>query len=115
MQPAFYESLSTYADALVVPIMLAVLHREELRKRIRGRGWDVPERRAKRYLEHFDDIWRLQAFLLTEADRQHVAIIENNDQEHVFQAVMRIIIDLLEQPSPERAAGPTAGAVSLES
>jgi hypothetical protein len=52
---------------------------------------------------------------LTEADRQHVAIIENNDQEHVFQAVMRIIIGLLEQPSPERAAGPTAGVVSRES
>jgi 2-phosphoglycerate kinase len=115
MQPAFYESLSTYADALVVPIMLAVLHREELRKRIRGRGWDVPERRAKRYLKHFDEIWRLQAFLLTEADRQHVAIIENNDQEQVFQAVMRIIIDLLEQPLSERAAGPAAGVVSRES
>jgi len=113
MQPAFYESLSSYADALLVPIMLAVLNREELRKRIRGRGWDAPARRAKRYLEHFDDIWRLQAFLLTEADRQHVAIIENNDQERVFQEIMRIIIDLLEHsPKQQTDSATSAGSTA---
>jgi len=38
-----------------------------------------------------------------------VPIIENNNREQVLQAVMRIIIALLEPPSPERAAESAAG------
>lgn len=82
-------------NALVVPVMLAVLDRGDLKKRIRGRGGMTPQRRAERYLKSFDAIWRLQSILLDEADRAHVPIFENNDKDKVFREVMRHIIGVL--------------------
>jgi len=82
-------------DALVVPVMLAVLDRDELQKRIRGRGVAAPQRRAKRYLESFDAIWRLQSILLDEADLVRVPIFENFDKDKVFREIMRHIISIL--------------------
>ncbi len=78
-------------DALVLPVMLAVLDPDQLRRRIRGRGSDVPQRRAARYLEHFQAIWRLQSLLLEEAERDGVAIINNDNRRNVFREIMRII------------------------
>lgn len=88
MQPAFLDRIPEDTDALVVPVMLAVLDPAVLRQRIRGRGRDVPQRRAERYLKHFDDIWRLQSFLLSEADRAGVPMIENTDREKLFREIM---------------------------
>ena len=92
VQPAFMQRIPTDTDAVVVPVMLAVLKPEKLRKRIRGRGKDVPERRAERYMGHFDSVWRLQSYLLSEADRLSVPIIANDDKEKVMREIMRIII-----------------------
>ncbi len=92
VQPVFVERISKDTDAVVVPVMLAVLKPEKLRKRIRGRGQDVPERRAERYMGHFDYVWRLQSYLLSEADRLGVPIIANDDKEKVMREVMRLII-----------------------
>jgi len=83
------------SDALIAPIMLAVLKRKDLKERIRGRGTRAPERRSERYLEHFDEIWRLQSFLLSEADRTKTPIIVNADREKVVREIMRIVIDML--------------------
>lgn len=97
--PSMLEKISGAVadDALVVPVMLAVLDRGELKKRIRGRGGVAPQRRAERYLESFDAIWRLQSVLLDEADRARVPIFENNDKDKVFREVMRHIIGNLSQ------------------
>ena len=92
VQPAFMEKIPKNTDAVVVPIMLAVLKPEKLRNRIRGRGRDVPERRAERYISHFDSVWKLQSYLLSEADRLGVPIIANDDKEKVMREIMRIII-----------------------
>ncbi len=92
VQPAFMQRIPTDTDAVVVPVMLAVLKPEKLRKRIRGRGNHVPERRAERYMGHFDYVWRLQSYLLSEADRLGVPIIANDDKEKVMREIMRIII-----------------------
>ena len=95
--PGFLDKsgLSLEHDSLVVPIMLAVPDRNELRKRIRGRGAETPQRRAARYLEHFDAIWRLQKVLLSDADRSRVNIIENTSTDKVFREVMRHVINVL--------------------
>jgi 2-phosphoglycerate kinase len=95
--PSMLEKISGAVsdNALVVPVMLAVLDRNELKKRIRGRGGMAPQRRAARYLQSFEDIWRLQSVLLDEADRAHVPIFENNDKDKVFREVMRHIIGVL--------------------
>ena len=97
--PSLLEKISGAVadDALVVPVMLAVLDRDELKKRIRGRGGVTPQRRAERYLKSFDAIWRLQSVLLDEADRARVPILENNDKDKVFREVMRHIIGILSQ------------------
>lgn len=92
VQPAFMEKIHKDTDAIIVPVMLAVLKPEKLRNRIRGRGRDVPERRAERYISHFDFVWKLQSYLLSEADRLGVPIIANDDKEKVMREIMRIII-----------------------
>jgi 2-phosphoglycerate kinase len=75
--------------------MLGVLKRKQLQRRIRGRGSDVPQRRASRYLEHFDEIWRLQSYLLSEADRANIPIIVNSHRDKVFSEIMRLTIESL--------------------
>ena len=62
VQPSFADGLRGLDDAVVVPIELAVLKQKELRRRIMGRGTHAPKRRAMRYLDRFDAIWRLQSF-----------------------------------------------------
>jgi len=95
VQPSLVESLPGDDDALVVPLVLAVLNPRTLRARIRGRGTSIPARRSARYLEAFNEIWRLQSYLLSEADRAGIPIVRNTDVDEVFIEVMRIILDRL--------------------
>lgn len=95
MHPSILEKFPQDTDAVIAPIMLAVLKRRDLKERIRGRGTKVPQRRSKRYLEHFDAIWRLQSFLLSEADRTKVPIIVNVDRDNVVREIVRTVIDSL--------------------
>jgi len=95
IHPAFVERLVKNGDAVVMPVMLGVLKRKQLQRRIRGRGSDAPQRRANRYLKHFDEIWRLQSYLLSEADRTNIPIIVNSHRDKVFSEIMRITIEAL--------------------
>jgi 2-phosphoglycerate kinase len=87
--------LSVERDVVIVPVMLAVLKKEQLRHRIQGRGGGVPLRRAKRYLQNFDAIWQLQSYLLDEADHHGVSIVTNDDKEETTREIMRIVVDHL--------------------
>jgi len=87
--------LSDYPSGTVLPVMLAVLNPEQLRQRFTVRGDRLENRRADRYLENFDAIWRLQSLLLSEADRWHIPIILNNHKEQVIRDVMKMVIDHL--------------------
>lgn len=95
MQPSFASNLREIDDAVVVPIELAVLKQKELRRRISGRGARAPRRRARRYLDRFDAIWRLQSFLLSEADRFDVPIIANVDMDRAIEEIVLVIIEQL--------------------
>ena len=95
IHPAIMEKLAKSNDAIVIPIMLGVLKRKQLQRRIRGRGTDAPQRRANRYLKHFDEIWRLQSYLLSEADRADIPIVVNSDRDKVFREIMRTTIETL--------------------
>jgi 2-phosphoglycerate kinase len=95
IHPAMVEKLKINDDAIVMPVMLGILKRKQLQRRIRGRGTDVPQRRADRYLKHFDEIWRLQSYLLSEADRADIPIVVNGDKDKVFREIMRITIETL--------------------
>lgn len=95
IHPSILERIPQDTDAVIAPIMLATLKRQELKERIRGRGTKAPQRRSTRYLEHFDAIWRLQSFLLSEADRCKIPIILNSDREAAVREIMRSVIDTL--------------------
>jgi len=103
IHPAYMRKLKFEKDAMVIPIMLGLLKRKRLQRRISGRGTDVPQRRAERYLKHFDEIWHLQSYLLSEADRTNIPIIENNDRDKIFREIMRITIEMLARESQPSA------------
>jgi 2-phosphoglycerate kinase len=63
--------------AIIVPIMLVVTTRERLARQLVVRSRDQPERRAFRYLQHLDDIWELQSYLLKLADKAGIPEIAN--------------------------------------
>lgn len=93
--PDLLKRLPEDSDAIMVHVTLAVLKSRELKSRLRGRGVEVPQRRAKRYLNSFNSIWSLQSFLLTEADRYDVSIITNQDKEKtVQQTIQQVIYEL---------------------
>lgn len=95
IHPAFVKKLQTDSDAVVIPIMIGVLKRKRLQRRIHGRSTNVPQRRAERYLKHFDEIWRLQSHLLSAADRGNIPIVVNTDKNKVFREIMLMTIETL--------------------
>jgi 2-phosphoglycerate kinase len=86
--PELMKKLPKKSDAIVVHVTLAVLAKQELRSRLRGRGADEPLRQARRYLQKLDSIWRLQSFLVGEAERNDTPVIPNDDKEAaIFQII----------------------------
>jgi 2-phosphoglycerate kinase len=75
-------------DAIIVHVTLAVMNHQALQSRLRGRGAEVPLRRSRRYLKKFDSIWRLQSFLVSEAERCDTPVIPNDNKEvAIFQII----------------------------
>lgn len=109
LHPGRIDDWAEIEDALVVPVMMAVLKPKDLRRRISGRSSDAPQRRAKHYLDYFDSIWTLQSYLLSEADQAAgVTIIVNGDRDHVFREIMLATIDKLAEDfdkTPEQVFG----------
>ncbi len=88
VHPNLMEYATSDEDVISVYIMLAILKSKKLKSRLRGRGVEVPQRIAKRYLDNLESIWSLQSYLLSEADRCDVPIITTEDKE---MAVLQII------------------------
>jgi 2-phosphoglycerate kinase len=82
-------------DAIIVPVMLAVLKQKQLKKRLLGRGVQAPLRETELQLSHFDAIWTLQEFMLAEADKYNVPIIANEDKERAISLVLNTVTDAL--------------------
>jgi 2-phosphoglycerate kinase len=93
--PEISMNLPEDTDAITVHTTLAVLKSKELKRRLRGRGAEVPQRRAKRYLNTFDSIWSLQTVLLSESDRCDVPIITNTDKDKtIHQVILQVNYEL---------------------
>ena len=89
VHPELLGRVPSNSNAIALHVTLAVLKSKDLKSRLRGRGVEVPQRRAKRYLNKFDSIWNLQSFLLSEADRCDVVIITNDDKEIAVQQLIQ--------------------------
>jgi len=93
--PSLLERVPRGTDVIAVMAMTGVLDPEELKRRIQGRGGKQPGRRARRYLKYFDAIWQLQSYILSEADKAHVAIVTNDDFERAARELITTIADEL--------------------
>jgi 2-phosphoglycerate kinase len=89
--PELMQRLPSKSDAIVAHVTLAVLKKQELRGRLRGRGADEPLRQARRYLNKFDSIWRLQSFLVGEAERNDTPMIPNDDKEAAIYQIIGVV------------------------
>ena len=117
VHPAFMEKLQTETDAMVIPVMLGLLKRKHLQQRIKDRSTNVPDRGAEHYLQYFDEIWRLQTYLLSEADRANIHIAVNENRDKVFSEIMRFTIATLAEnfdSTPEKVFGAKAFVDSLD-
>ncbi len=102
VQHALIDKVTPDTNAIVIPIMLAVIDPAHLKDRFKNRGANLNRRRAERYLENFDSIWRLQSYLLSEADRWQTQIVISSEKEQVVKDAMAIIIDRLScEPVPK--------------
>jgi 2-phosphoglycerate kinase len=75
--------------------MLGVIKRKKLQRRISGRSTKVPQRRAEKYLKNFDNIWGIQTYLLSEADKVDCTIIINDSREDVMREIMLTTLNKL--------------------
>ena len=93
-------------EAVVIPIMLASMKKELLNKQLKRRGREQNTRQASHSLEHLDEIWELQSWLLDEADKAGVPIIENWYIENTVRAALDLVIGVLMNhfpPQPNEA------------
>ncbi len=114
IRPSLLSDIAENTDAIVIRIMLAVLKPRELKRRLKGRGAHAVQRRAERYLKHFDAIWQIQSFLLSEADQTDTPIIPNEKKRNATQQVMAIINQALSQEftgDPASIFGNDIGAI----
>jgi len=89
-------------DAVIIPIMLASMKKEMLKKQLKRRGREQNKSQAPNYLENMDDIWELQSWLLDEEDKAGIAIIENWYIEDTVRAVLdQVIGELMKRFPPE--------------
>ena len=95
IHPVFMEKLQQETDSIVIPIMVGLLKNKHLRQRIKTRSNNAPDRGSEHYLQYFDEIWHLQSYLLSEADRANVPIVVNENRDKAFSEIMRFTISRL--------------------
>jgi 2-phosphoglycerate kinase len=62
-----------------------------LRKQLKRRDRESGNRPGSRYLEKLDDIWELQSWLLSEADKAGIPIIQNWYIEDTVRAALEYV------------------------
>jgi 2-phosphoglycerate kinase len=85
---------------IVVPLKLATMEKELLGKQLRRRGREKNLHEPSHYLEGLDDIWELQSYLLSEADKAGVTIIQNWYIEDTVRAVLNLVIGKIAEHYP---------------
>ena len=75
-------------------VMLFLLHlkdEHEHLERFKRRGLKVVERNAERYINAFEEIRTIQRYLVEEANRHKIPIIETQDQQRVIHSLLDAI------------------------
>jgi 2-phosphoglycerate kinase len=79
-------------------------------KQLERREREESTRKVSRYLERIDAIWELQSWLLDEADRAGIAIIESTTIEETVRAVLDLVIAGIMEQFPPDAGEEVLGA-----
>ena len=90
-------------EAVIIPMMLATMKKGLLLKQLKRRGRDKDKRESPDYQENLDDIWELQSWLLDEADKAGIYIIENWHIEDTVRAALDHVARVLMKHFPPQA------------
>jgi len=90
-------------EAVIIPIMLASMKKELLHKQLKRRDREKNRRQVPNYLGSLDDIWDLQSWLLDEADKAGIPIIENWYIEDTVRAALDLVIGELMKHFPPQS------------
>lgn len=83
------------AEAIVVPVMLAVLQQKRLKRNFTGRSSQTEKRNAKRYLDNFDCIWQLQETILSDADAADIEIVDNLNKDETVTEICKMVTETI--------------------
>ena len=100
--PGMLELGRYHGRAHVTFIMTGTLDPEAYRSRFAARTAKARSRSADRYLEHFDEILAIQRYLIAEAERHGLPIVDNVQFDTAVVAVIRAVIATLEKTLPQR-------------
>lgn len=109
--PGLSPRLAQLGDALVVQIMLSVSDEEDHRENFGRREQTAyVQRPSEGYLEHFTEIRMLQGFLLRQAQREGVSVIETTATDRAVDRAVEVVLDVLmaELGGPESLEVPAA-------
>lgn len=87
-------------EAVIIPIKLATMKKKLLSKQLQRLGREKNKRLASHYLDNLDAIWELQSWLLDEADKAKIPIIENWYIEETVRAILDLVITELMKHFP---------------
>ena len=83
--------------------MLVVPRKKTLRKRLKYREREQPERGSSRYLKQLEQIWMLQSYLVREAEEHKIPLIFNIDIEEALDEILMHISEIIIQHFPARS------------
>jgi 2-phosphoglycerate kinase len=83
-------------QAVSVFVVLSIEDEDEHVRHFHFRDEDS-ERPESRYLEHFDDIRRLQEFIVARAARAGVPVIENENADKAARTVADLVLEAAER------------------
>jgi len=98
--PSKLDLLEASQKAVVVPVMLAVTTKQQLRNQLSWRSREQPDRGSLRYLEQLDAIWDLQSFLLKLADKAQVPVIANWTIEYTVRDILQQVTRRIKERYP---------------
>jgi 2-phosphoglycerate kinase len=93
--------------AEVIFLVVATLDPEAYANRFAVRAADESRRSAHRYLEHLDEILRIQDHLLEAAERHGVPIVDNDSFDRAVLLVIRHVTETLRKRGGIHAPAPT--------
>jgi len=95
--------------AIVVPIMLGVMRKSLLAGQLKRKGREQAARESTRYLKHLDDIWELQYYLLSQADRSGITITPNWTIDTTIKEIMELVSqEIIKYYPPHPQSSPIA-------